>query len=332
METTLTAIERLQMLCSNPILPTAYSESLSYIQQLACFSDKLNEVIERLNEFTGDYESYVQEQLAPYNARLEKMESQLDTLADVVELKIKELETNVETAIKDNESYVNSTVSDLKNYVSKTDTKLRAYIDGKLLGITNKVDAELDAMYKQVQTYVTGEISKQLTVIFAYIDSHNDDLKIWVTAVLDEFLQKLPKNSVIVINPITGVVDTLQNALNAIANACKWNTLTVNEWDALRLTAEKFDTKLLSAYTIDWESREKLVPHKWAYMFSPFTGEFTTIESVINNLANFHKEVVDGAISADTFDKAQLTAKGYDDLQLTAFTYDWHASKYITAA
>lgn len=330
---TLNFIARLQHMCSNPILPTAYSESLSYIQQLACFSDKLNEVIERLNEFTGDYESYVQEQLKPFTNRLSVMEARLNDVETAVDVKIAQLEQNVTTAIKDNQTYVNSTVTDLRDYVNNTDKELRTYVANSITDITANVDTKLDAAIKQMETYVTGEISKQLSIIFEYIDRHNDDLKVWVTATLDKFLQDLPKNDIIVINPITGVVDTLQNALNALANACKWNTLNCNEWDALQLTVNEFDSKLMTAYSVDWMSREKLLPHKWAYMYSPFSGLWVSIESVVNELANFHKaSPVDGAITAEDYDKANLTAKAYDDLSITAYEYDWHARRYINVA
>lgn len=333
MQTTLTAIERLQVLCSNPILPTAYSESLSYIQQLACFSDKLNEVIERLNEFTTDYEGYVQEQLAPYNARLSSMETRLDTVEADVSTKIRQLTEDVETAIKDAESYVNVTVTESKQYVDNSVENLTKYVNENIGTIEDHVQTELDATIKKVETYVTGKISEQLTTIFKYIGEHNDDLKIWVTAVLDEFLQQLPKNSVLVINPITGVIDTLQNALNALANACKQNSLNCNEWDALLLTAEQFDNKIMTAYTIDWMSREKLLPHKWAYMYSPFNGQFVLMSTVINDLANFHKDDADvGAITAADYDAAQLTANAYEHLSMTAYEYDWHARRYIKVA
>lgn len=330
---TLKLIARIQHMCSNPILPTAYSESLSYIQQLACFSDKLNEVIERLNAFTGDYESYVQEQLKPFTERLTAMEEQLATVEGAVDTKISQLDGEVATAIKDNQSYVNSAVTDLRNEVNQTDSELRKYVDNNITNITNVVNVKLDAAIKQMETYVTGEISKQLSIIFEYIDKHNDDIKIWVTATLDKFLAVLPKNELVVINPITGVVDTLQNTLNAIANACKWNTLNCNEWDALQLTVDKFDAKVMTAYTIDWMSREKLLPHKWAYMYNPFSGLWVTIESVVNQLADFHKtEPTDGAITATDYDKAQLTAQAFDDLSMTAYMYDWHARRYIRVA
>ncbi len=330
---TLNLIARIQHMCSNPILPTAYSESLSYIQQLACFSDKLNEVIERLNDFTSDYEGYVQEQLKPFTNRLTVMEERLDTVEAAVDAKIALLENDVATAIRDNQSYVNSAVTDLREYVDKTDKDLRTYVDTNIAKISVNVDVKLDTAIKQMETYVTGEISKQLSIIFAYIDDHNDDIKIWVTATLDKFLQDLPKNDIVVINPITGVVDTLQNTLNAIANACKWNSLNCNEWDALQLTVDEFDAKAMTAYTIDWSSREKLLPHKWAYMYSPFSGEWVTIESVVNQLADFHKtEPSDGAITAGDYDKAQLTAQAFDDLSMTAYMYDWHARRYIKVA
>lgn len=96
------------------------------------FSDKLNEVIERLNEFTVNYEGYVQEQLKPFTNRLSAMEERLDTVEDAVDAKIAQLESEVATAIKDNQTYVNSTVTDLRTYVYQTDKDLRSYVDSNI--------------------------------------------------------------------------------------------------------------------------------------------------------------------------------------------------------
>ena len=54
-----------------PILPTVFSESLSYLEQLSAFSKKLNELIESYNKFSGEYENYVQDQLKPYQSQID---------------------------------------------------------------------------------------------------------------------------------------------------------------------------------------------------------------------------------------------------------------------
>lgn len=333
-ETMVNLIKRVHHICCNPILPTVYSDALSYMEQLCGFSTKLNEVIDRLNEFTGTYESYVQAQLAPYQKQLDALQTKVDGALDGVDKLVRDLENQVSTAIRDNQSYVNSVVAENRIYVDQQVANNKTYVDGQIAAINDKIDAQLQTIKDDVERYVTTMISKQLKEIFAYIDEHNEDIKIWVQLTLDKFLADLPEGGLIVINPITGVLDTLQNALNALANACKFGALNCEEWDGLHLTVDQFDGKMLTAYQIDWESKTILLPNKWAYMYSPFTGEWVTIASVVDRLADYHKTVVpeDGALTAAEYDSADLTAQAYDDLNLTAYEYDWHGKQYIHPA
>lgn len=62
------------------------------------------------------------------------------------------------------------------------------------------------------------------------------------------------------------------------------------------------------------------------HMYSPFTGEYVTLETVINELADFH---LANAITAGDYDAVQITAGAYDALDLTAIEYDSNATAYI---
>lgn len=55
------------------------------------------------------------------------------------------------------------------------------------------------------------------------------------------------------------------------------------------------------------------------YMFSPFTGLYEPITTVISELAQFHLE---DALTADEYDTLDMTAAYYDAKMLTAYQYD----------
>lgn len=55
------------------------------------------------------------------------------------------------------------------------------------------------------------------------------------------------------------------------------------------------------------------------YMFSPFTGEYVPLSTVIGELATFHLE---NALTAAEYDALQMTAAAYDAKDLTAIEYD----------
>ena len=55
------------------------------------------------------------------------------------------------------------------------------------------------------------------------------------------------------------------------------------------------------------------------YMYSPFTGEFVPLATVIRELASFHLE---NALTAEEYDTLALDASVYDGKELTAIQYD----------
>lgn len=55
------------------------------------------------------------------------------------------------------------------------------------------------------------------------------------------------------------------------------------------------------------------------YMYSPFTGEYVPITTVITELASFHLQ---DALTAAEYDALDLTATYYDSKLLTAIQYD----------
>lgn len=61
-------------------------------------------------------------------------------------------------------------------------------------------------------------------------------------------------------------------------------------------------------------------------MISPFTGKYTLISDVINQLANFHKE---NPITAQEYDDLELTAQNYDEKLITAYNYDFTAKSIL---
>lgn len=55
------------------------------------------------------------------------------------------------------------------------------------------------------------------------------------------------------------------------------------------------------------------------YMFSPFTGKYVTLSTVIGELAAFHLE---NALTAEEYDALALDASVYDAKELTSIQYD----------
>lgn len=62
------------------------------------------------------------------------------------------------------------------------------------------------------------------------------------------------------------------------------------------------------------------------YMLSPFTGEQTSLENIIFELANTQRTE---SLTAGEYDALNLTASAYDAKNISAYNYDWNAKQLL---
>ena len=192
-----------------PILPTVFSESLSYLEQLSAFSKKLNELIESYNKFSGEYENYVQEQLQPY-------QSQIDELTDRFNSIVKEINTNIDAFKVETNAKIDKQNEVITNFKNETNSKIDSYkseIFEALDETQKEIYAHVEAEILRLKTDITTQVSIQLTFLRRLIDQHDKNVLSIVDAKLIEFLGKIPTGTQLVINPTSGTIDTLQATL-----------------------------------------------------------------------------------------------------------------------
>ena len=85
----------------------------------------------------------------------------------------------------------------------------------------------------------------------------------------------------------------MQIVINDIFNAMRKYALSALAYDNLKLSADEYDKKHLSALTYDLYGKIYLIRNfGQCQMFSPFNGEYTLISNVVNNLALLHKKAL----------------------------------------
>ena len=169
-----------------------------------------------------------------------------------------------------------------------------------------------------------------------------------------------------VVNPFTGEVQTIQQFINDLADYLKYAALTADEFDDLRLTAEDFDAMQIKALEYDMFGKyaiaflhkafvtitdlnealenyatkeeldtkaDKTLLDNYATLsqikvINPVTGLLGTLQSVVDSLAEFHKN----GITAEDFDSIELTATQFDNLMMSAFNYDFNARILLAQA
>lgn len=308
-----------------PILPTVFSESLSYLEQLSAFSKKLNELIESYNKFSGEYENYVQEQLKPYQSQIDDLTKRFNSI-------VAEINANIDAFKVETNAKIDAQNDVISAFKKETNSKINRYkeeIFDALDETTKDIYTHVEAELLRLKTDITTQVSIQLSFLRRLIDQHDKNVLSIVDAKLIEFLGKIPTGTQIVINPTSGTIDTLQETLYDMYDYYRVEGLTAQQYDALELTAEEYDTKGLSAYDYDFYSVRTLTIDERFYMNDPFNGTFTLISHVVNELADLHKG--DSAFNAEEYDALEVTAGRYDEQELSAYSYDWQGKLLLTA-
>ena len=308
-----------------PILPTVFSESLSYLEQLSAFSKKLNELIESYNKFSGDYENYVQEQLKPYQSQIDELTNRFNSIINEINENIDAFKVETNAKISAQNEAITALRNDTNAKIDSYKTEIFDALDEKQKEIYAYVEAEL----LRLKTDITTQVSLQLSFLRRLIDGHDKNVLSIVDAKLIEFLGKIPTGTQLVINPTSGTIDTLQETLYDMYDYYRVDGLTAQQYDALELTAEAYDAQGLTAYEYDFYSLRTLTIDERFYMHDPFNGSFKLISNVVDELADLHKG--DSSFTAEGYDALEVTASRYDEQALTAYSYDWQGKLLLTA-
>lgn len=215
--------------------------------------------------------------------------------------------------------------------------EIYSYINSVVSGITEKcnayTDAQIEKLTEDVAELWTDALNK-FAALYEYCDNSSAKLKNYTDLKLKEiweYILNLSKvrDPVIVINPITGRQDELQNALNDIAYTLNIYGITCGEYDAYGLTCEQYAELGLTCYQYDYFSKseiEKIYKSDEFQVRNPETGEKESYKRLLDWLVGQHKP---NALTCAEYEAKEYTVKSYDDLALTCYAYDWNGKRYI---
>lgn len=241
-------------------------------------------------------------------------------------LKLCELQEELnQVDIENIKSLISQAISELKNYVDEQDSQINDLINSQNQELKKYTDDKIEELYNTLIAY----ISKQVNFLLEYIENANTSLYNKIENELIEIrklIDDIATNGIKVYNPTNGSKENLQKVINDLYGFLRYFGLTALEYDSLGLTAENYDEKNITARQYDLYARLLLGYTPFLYMISPFTGKYTLITDVINQLANFHKE---NPITAQEYDDLGLTAQNYDEKLITAYNYDFTAKSIL---
>ena len=272
-----------------------YDSDLGWlIKTVSSIGNEYEELVEYMNQHKIEYAELV--------ARVEHLENEIDTFESEIDLRFTNLQTQLYT--------------DVDNKIAAVIAEVRTAISGIDLALEN-----IRNEFRQFKAETTNLVLK-----YYYLGKDYTDFKI------QELINSLPElTTVYVFNPIKGHITTLQVAINDLYDLGRPYGITAKEYDELLLTAADYDALEITALNYDLYATKileeaGLIKNKWHYMYDPFTGDYVPLQTVINELADLHKE---NPITAAEYDALEITADDYDGREITAQNYDFRAKSIL---
>lgn len=233
---------------------------------------------------------------------------------DALVIRVSALENEIDTFIDD----INQRFEELKN-------GLEEYIYQQVQQALGELILELGTL-EAALNQLRVDLQREMIDLRSGYQAADTALKFWLEARLDQFKNEIPDlTTVNVWNPVRGAITSIQICVNDLYDISRTGALTAYEYDSMELTAAEYDALDLSAYDYDNFARDILgrsgvFKNPYYFMYSPFTGDYVPIITVINELAFLHRS---DALTAAEYDALQLTAADYDAEDITAYDYDW---------
>lgn len=170
--------------------------------------------------------------------------------------KVKELQENIDEINSWKETFsaqINSQISDLINQVNTEFNQLKTDIEKEFTDYRTETDAKFDAQREETDRQfasLTDAVNARLTAFDVRIAD--------IESTLSDIENNLP-TLVHVTNPFTGMSDSIQNVINALADTQRSDALTASEYDALAKTAAGYDAYKITAVNYDFNGKSVLV-------------------------------------------------------------------------
>lgn len=309
------------------VLPLTYDDSLSYYEVLCKCVNKLNNAIENLNTMSDNLDGF-DERISIVETGLAEVQNEIDTFEQSVDNRFTELEAELIATIHDALAEAQAEIDSLKEQVEALSTE----IDTKVQEMTDLINNRLASAVASLTVLLNEGLQEMRTLI----DLNNEEIKIYIDEVLDDFKESIPEfENVIVRDVITGELVNIQVALRNLYNYLRANAITAHEYDDLQLTANEYDSTVvefiplgMTALQFDIDAKRYIWKDPKLYMNHVTEGERELYKQNILALTNMLKEA--GSYNAEDFDAVGISAEDYDALDLSAYEFDWYSNRKIS--
>jgi len=311
-------IETLRFMC-HKILPLVYDESLSYYETLCKVANKLNECIDNVNQLDDNVDT-LNSSVNNLNSRVNQIASEINTFEATILAKFNALEDDVNTTVDQKMSEVDSKIVDMDNKIKQLDNTVDA--------LTQYIEESLAKMTADVQALINDSIAE----LNQKFDNVENEMRIYIQNQLKTAIRELPDiTSVMVIDPTTNLMTSIQTALDNLFFNTRYFALTCDEFNALGLTVDKLNTlpakSIPRGFTvIEWLTHGKrwLKVNKAHETFS-LNGTKECYKKRISENTDLLR--VCGAMTMSELGELNITVDEFIALNLTAYDIAWRTNR-----
>ena len=309
-------IAKIRLLCHH-VLPAVYDESLSYMEALAKLTFKVNETIEATNTL-NDNVGLLRDVVSELNDRVTVVEGEIDGFEAEVERRFAELEAAINASVDAKLAEVDVKIEDVENRVSI----LEQTVEATLREFQEYMETEL----RRVTDELTSIVNLALAELDARFDAFSNEMRDYIDDQINEALKKIPEiTSVMVIDPTTGKLTSIQKCLNNMFEYSSYNALTVDEWNALGMTVDEVNHIMVKSLPIGLNCTQLVHDAKMILLeqISPEKAEmFAYPHSIVRDYLNGNKVWHDRNVDINWLMWATTGTYACVDLVDMEFTFD----------
>lgn len=314
--------------------------------------DDMHEFIHMYQELVSKYSGTL-ESIKALDARLTKyendMNSRIANLIDVVipekvssavELEMRHYEDELRD-IRNSIGLLETELGTLNSKVDLNDTRIRnritaevSVLEGKILELREEVLTELNSAIETVNTRIT-EVQESLQAEDERIESKLDHFIANFEVHERATLLKAKEYTDEQCNELRDMINELQPV--TARKRCKWlwdygcnfggysaiqwyndTTVTAGMWHETQFTC------------VDWYVRGRELWNffdRCRFMFSPISGRFVNVRTVLLELIT--KLKWNKALTAEAYEKLNISAETYDDGNISGYEYDWNGKEIL---
>ena len=234
----------------NKILPATYGESLSYMEAIAKLAYKVNETIVAVNGLNDNVDA-LNDAVIEFGTRLSAVEGEIDGFEQEVNNRFDQLEVQINAS-------VDAKLAEVDTAIAGIDSKLESVVEEQ-----QRFENDVNSRITTLEHTLTNIINDELAYLNEMYSRLAGELRNYIEEKVDEAISDIPDlTNIYVIDPTTGILSKVNDAITNIFYFELVEALTIDEYNRLQLTVNELNDLMVDSiprgFTIhEWLNRAK---------------------------------------------------------------------------